>query len=376
VNIPFNKPLVLGSEKDTLAEVIESKSFSANGVFTQKCHQFLEQQLNYKKALLTTSCTAALEMAAQLMGILPDDEVIIPSYAFVTTANAFASKGAKIVFADSQENHPSIDDLTIESLITSKTKAIVALHYGGVACNMEPIMAIAKKHSVWVVEDNAQGVGSTLNGKPLGGIGHMGVLSFHETKNIHCGEGGALLVNADDFSTRAPIVWDMGTNKAEYKIGKVKSYGWVDLGSSYYPSELNAAFLNSQLHELSMVNNTRLTHWRSYFNQFAQLERSGHVKRPQLNVNCKHNAHTFYLLTRSIDDRDELISFLAQKGISATFHFQSLHRSAYFADKHSGAELPNSDRFSNTLVRLPLYHSLLKEEQGFIVDMVYQFYQK
>lgn len=376
MKIPFNKPLVLGNEKDIITDVIESKSFSANGVFTQRCHQFLEQQLKYKKALLTTSCTSALELAAQLIGILPGDEVIIPSYAFVTTANAFASKGAKIVFADSQENHPNIDDQKLESLITAKTKVIVALHYGGVACNMDAIMAVAKKHSVWVVEDNAQGIGSTLNGKPLGGIGHMGALSFHETKNIHCGEGGALLVNSKDFSTRAPIVWDMGTNKADYKMGKVRSYGWVDIGSSYYPSELNAAFLNVQLHELNSVNSKRMSLWTNYYDQFAQLESSGYVKRPELNGDSKHNAHTFYLLTKTVDERDELIAFLAQKEISATFHFQSLHRSAYFAEKYSGQELPNADRFSNTLVRLPIYHSLLKGEQSHIVEMVYQFYQK
>ncbi|MFT4594936.1 MAG: dTDP-4-amino-4,6-dideoxygalactose transaminase [Bacteroidia bacterium] len=374
MKIPFNKPLVLGTEIENVKATVESGSLAANGEFSAKCHQYLEKELHFRKALLTTSCTSALELAALLVDIRPGDEVIVPSYAFVTTANAFATKGAKIVFCDSKKDHPNIDETLIEELITPNTKAIVALHYGGVPCNMDAIVSLASKHGIKVIEDNAQGIGSTYNGKPLGGIGDLGAISFQETKNVHCGEGGALLVNGEGFAKRAPVVWEMGTNKADYRNGKVSSYGWVDVGSSFYPSELNAAYLYSQLNHLGEVTSQRMEIWKRYYDSLADLSTKGHFELPIIPKGITHNAHTFYLTTDSQLKRDALIKVLASKRVSAAFHFQSLHKSAYFTDKHDRRELTNSDRFSNCLVRLPLYHSLtLKEQQYVITEVINHF---
>ncbi len=376
MKIPFNKPLFLGTEKESLFEVLESGHLSANGKFTENCHQILENQIGYRKALLTTSCTSALELAAMLLDVQAGDEIIIPSYAFVTTANAFASRGANVVFADSRKDHPNIDENRIDALISTKTKAIVALHYGGVACNMDAIMSIAQKHNIQVIEDNAQGIGSTFNNKPLGGIGDLGAVSFHETKNVHCGEGGALLVNKAELEQRASVVWDMGTDKEAYKQGKVASYGWVDIGSSFYPSELNAGFLLGQLFRLEEVNAKRMDLWQTYYGGLESLESQGFLTRPKIADYAKHNAHTFYLIVDSKEVRDDLISYLKNKGIFATFHFQSLHTSKYFTTKYSGEELPNADRFSDCLVRLPLYYSLDEKEQEIVISSVQEFYHK
>ena len=374
MQIPFNKPLVLGTEKANIADVLDSGNVAANGSFTKKCHQFLQSELNYDKSFLTTSCTSALELAALLLDIVAGDEVIVPSYAFVTTANAFATKGAKIVFCDSREDNPNIDETAIERLISPKTKAIVALHYGGVACNMDAIMAVAKKHSVAVIEDSAQGIGSFYNGKPLGGIGDVGAISFHETKNVHCGEGGALLVNNAELVERAGVVWDMGTNKADFRLDKVSSYEWVDVGSSFYPSELNAAFLFAQLTELKKVNKKRMELWKVYYSQLSDLGARGLFVLPQILADTLHNAHTFYLVTKSIEERDTLIQSLKEQGISAPFHFQSLHKSAFFSGKHDGPPLSNSDRFSDCLVRLPLYHELRADQQQHVIYSIRKFY--
>lgn len=375
MEIPFNRPLVLGTEQARISEVFESGRFAGNGEFGKRCQTVLQEKLGYKKCLLTTSCTSALEFAALILDIREGDEVIIPSYAFVTTANAFTNRGAKIVFADSRPDHPSIDETKVEGLITAKTKAIVALHYGGVACEMEVLKAIADKHSIHLIEDNAQGIGSLYKDQPLGGIGTIGALSFHDTKNIHCGEGGAILVNDDSFLKRSEVVWDMGTNRKEFQDGKVNSYGWVDLGSSFYPSELNSAFLLGQLERLEEVNAKRLGLWNNYYEEFAELEENGLVERPNIPLYAKHNGHTFYLITRSKDERDELIAFLAAKGIQATFHFQSLHRSKYFADKHNGEALMNSDHFSRTLIRLPMYCGL-DANQECVIETVLEFYKR
>ncbi|MFT4545626.1 MAG: dTDP-4-amino-4,6-dideoxygalactose transaminase [Bacteroidia bacterium] len=374
MQIPFNKPLVLGTEKANITDVLDSGNVAANGSFTKKCHQFLQTELNYDKSFLTTSCTSALELAALLLDIVPGDEVIVPSYAFVTTANAFATKGAKIVFCDSREDNPNIDETAIERLISPKTKAIVALHYGGVPCTMDAIMAVAKKHSVAVIEDNAQGIGSFYNGKPLGGIGDLGAISFHETKNIQCGEGGAFLVNNAELTERASVVWEMGTNKADFRLGKVSSYGWVDVGSSFYPSELNAAFLFAQLSELKKVNEKRMELWNVYYSQLSDLGNQGFFKLPQILEGAVHNAHTFYLVTNSKEERNKLIRGLAEEGISAPFHFQSLHKSAFFEDKYDGPSLSNSDRFSDCLMRLPLYHELRADQQQYVISSVRKFY--
>ncbi len=375
MNVIFNKPLVLGTEQELLGQVIASGQFSANGEYTRKCHQILENELNYRKALLTTSCTSALELSALLLNIGLGDEVIIPSYAFVTTANVFANRGAKIVFADSREDNPNINEAQISGLITSKTKAIVALHYGGVACNMTEIVAIARKHNIAVIEDNAQGIGSTYQGSPLGGIGDLGAISFHETKNVHCGEGGALLVNNQSLINKADVAWDMGTNKADYKAGKVDSYGWVATGSSYYPSELNAAFLFSQLQKLSSVNEQRLMLWNQYDRGLENLEANGVIKRPLIPENTTHNAHTFYLVLNNRKERDGLITFLAEQGIGAPFHFQSLHQSPYFKDQYEGPELRNSDQYTDCLIRLPLHHGLRPNELEYVVNNVQAYYK-
>lgn len=358
MKIPFNRPLILGSEQALINEVFESGRFAGNGSFGSRCQKELEENFGYKKCLLTTSCTSALEFAALILDIGEGDEVIIPSYAFVTTANAFANRGAKIVFADSRSDHPNIDEKKVEELITPKTKAIVALHYGGVSCEMDVLKAIADKYSIYLIEDNAQGIGSYYRDQPLGGIGTIGALSFHDTKNIHCGEGGAILVNDDSLLRRSEVVWDMGSNRKEFKDGKVNSYGWVDLGSSFYPSELNSAFLLAQLELLEEVTTKRLGIWNNYYKAFQGLEEKGLVERPSVPPYTEHNGHTFYLITSSKDERDKLISFLSEQGIQATFHFQSLHRSKYFTNKYKGEALLNSDRLSDTLVRLPLYHGL------------------
>jgi dTDP-4-amino-4,6-dideoxygalactose transaminase len=374
MEIPFNRPLILGTEQTQISKVFESGRFAGNGDFGKRCQQELEKQFGYQKCLLSTSCTSALEFAALILDIGAGDEVIVPSYAFVTTANAFANRGAKIVFADSREDHPSIDENKVEELITPKTKAIVALHYGGVACAMDKLKAIAVNNSVHLVEDNAQGIGSYYKNQPLGGLGTLGALSFHETKNIHCGEGGAILINHPELNSRAEIVWDMGTNRQEFKDGKANSYGWVDVGSSFYPSALNSAILLAQLSEVENVNTKRRGLWKMYFEAFEELEKQGKVKRPIIPEYSLHNGHTFYLVTESKHCRDKLISYLAEAGISATFHFQSLHQSNYFMGKHQGKELPNADSFSNRLVRLPLFYNLTKTEQMIVVQEVERFF--
>lgn len=375
MKIPFNQPLVVGTEEPAISEVFATKKFSGNGGFGKRCQVQLEKQFGYKKALLTTSCTSALEFAALILNIGVGDQVIVPSYAFVTTANAFANRGAEIVFADSRADHPSIDETQVERLITSKTKAIVALHYGGVSCEMDTLKAITDKHSIHIIEDNAQGIGSTYKGKVLGGIGTLGALSFHETKNIHCGEGGAILINDPTLISRAEIVWDMGTNRQEFKDGKVDNYGWVDLGSSFYPSALNASFLLAQLPEAKKVNTVRVNLWNNYYAAFEDLENEGKVQRPKIPTFSNHNGHTFYLITESKNQRDGLISHLANNGIAATFHFQALHLSDYFSSKYAGKELPNATLFTNRLVRLPLYFDLSKYNQYAVIEAVNNFFQ-
>lgn len=374
MKIPFNRPLVLGAEEAMISKVFETGKFSGNSDFGQQCHHQLEQLFGYKKVLLTTSCTSALEFAALLLRIEKGDEVIIPSYAFVTTANAFVNRGATVVFADSRADHPSIDETKIEQLITPKTKAIVALHYGGVACEMDTLKAICTKHGAYLIEDSAQGIGSYYKNQALGGIGTLGALSFHETKNIHCGEGGAVLVNEPSLIPRAEIVWDMGTNRKAFIKGDVNSYGWVDTGSSFYPSAFNTAFLLAQLNLIEKVTAKRLALWNTYMDAFKTLEKQGIVHCPKVPRYASHNGHTFYLLTESKQQRDKLISYLLKKGITATFHFQSLHQSPYFSDKYMGKGLPHADVFTNQLVRLPLFYGLTEMEQETVIKEVKQFY--
>lgn len=374
MQVPFNRPLVIGTEQENVLDAISSGHTSANGKYTQLCSTMLEG-MGYQKALLTTSCTSALEMAALLLDIGPGDEIIIPSYAFVTTANAFATKGATIVFADSLTDHPNVDSAEVERLVTPKTKAIVALHYGGVSCDMGVIIQTAEKHGIAVIEDNAQGIGSKYLSKPLGSIGDFGAVSFHDSKNVHCGEGGAIFVNRKNRNERADVVWDKGTNRKAFQNGKVNQYGWVDLGSSYYPSELNAAFLAAQLKELEKVNSERKNLWDKYHSKLESLEKQGVLKRPNVPGYATHNAHIYYLETKNKAERDNLIEWLKKQGIGSAFHFQSLHKSPYFKNQYNGPQLPNSDRFSDTLVRLPLYFDL-GEKQELVIEKVLAYYQQ
>jgi dTDP-4-amino-4,6-dideoxygalactose transaminase len=356
--IPFNKPYLCGKETKYIEQAVKSGKISGDGIFTQKCHKFFQQRYGFKKCLLTSSCTDALEMAAILCDIQPGDEVIVPSYTFVSTANAFVLRGAKVVFSDSRSDHPGIDESKIEKLITPRTKVIVIVHYGGVACDMDVIMDIALRHNLLVVEDAAQAIDSFYKGRPLGGIGHFGCFSFHETKNIQCGEGGMLVVNDERFNKRAEIIWEKGTNRAEFFRGEVNKYGWVDIGSSFLPSEITAAFLYAQLENLEEIQYRRKQIWELYFEGLKSLELKELIKLPFIPDYASKNGHLFYIVCPTSIFRANLIAKLWKKEIQCVFHYLSLHSSPYFANKYKGGDLPCSDHYSNTLVRLPLFFEL------------------
>lgn len=375
MNIPFNKPYLTGKETQYIEQAVKSGKISGNGMFTQKCHKFFEERYGFKKCLLTTSCTDALEMAAILLNIQPGDEVIMPSYTFVSTANAFVLRGAKIVFADSRSDHPGIDEDRIEELITPKTKAIVPVHYAGVACDMDKIMDIANRHSLFVVEDAAQAIDSFYTNKdgiknPLGGIGHLAAFSFHETKNIISGEGGMLVINDPQFEKRAEIIWEKGTNRAAFWRGEVNKYGWVDIGSSFLPSEITAAFLWAQLENLDDIQKKRKTIWNNYWQGLKDWAEDFDVQLPFLPNYSSNNAHLFYLVCKNLEQRTALISKMKGNNILAVFHYLSLHKSPFYQDKHDGRELPESDRYSDCLVRLPFYYELTKKDIHFIIQLL------
>lgn len=343
-------------------QAVNSGKISGNGIFTKKCQQFFEEKYGFKKALLTTSCTDALEMCAILCDVEPGDEVIVPSYTFVSSALAFVRQGAKIVFADSYADQPNIDPEKLESLITPRTKVIVPVHYAGVACDMGRIMEIAEKHNILVVEDAAQSIDSYYKGRPLGGIGHMAAFSFHETKNIIAGEGGLLAINDDRFIRRAEIIWEKGTNRAEFFRGEVNKYGWVDTGSSFLPSEIVAAFLWAQLENIEMIQEKRKSLWEEYYRLLTPLAEQGKIQLPVVPDYATNNGHMFYIVCSSLEERTRLITCLKEQGIGAVFHYLSLHASPYYQDKHDGRELPNCDRFADCLVRLPMYYELEVEK--------------
>lgn len=357
-SIPFNKPFLTGKELEYIRQAVEAGKISGNGAFTQNCQRLLEQRYGFRKALLTTSCTDALEMAAMLAGIGPGDEVIVPSFTFVSTAVAFVRQGAKIVFADSDLDHPNLNMDKVAALITSRTKVLVVVHYAGVACDMDAAMALAEKHGLLVIEDAAQAIDATYKGRPLGGIGHFGCFSFHETKNVISGEGGALVINDDRFPHRAEIIWEKGTNRAEFFRGEVNKYGWVDIGSSFLPSEITAAFLYAQLEQLDAIQTKRKTLWTAYRAGLFDLAKQGRIKLPALPLYASNNAHMFYIVCASLDERTALIAYLKAKGILAVFHYLSLHKSPFYAPLYNGPELPNTDRFSDCLLRLPMYYDL------------------
>lgn len=362
--IPFNKPYLTGKETHYIYDAVNSGKISGNGKYTQKCQNFFEEKYGFKKALLTTSCTDALEMAAILANIEPGDEVIVPSFTFVSTAIAFVRQGAKIVFADSYENNPNIDADKIEALITDKTKAIVPVHYAGVACDMDKIMELADKYNLLVIEDAAQAIDSYYTGKDnvkrsLGSIGHLAAFSFHETKNIISGEGGMLTINDDEFINRAEVIWEKGTNRSEFFRGEVNKYGWVDTGSSFLPSEIIAAFLWAQIENIDVIQDKRKTLWNCYFQNLSQSEL---IQLPLIPEYATNNAHMFYLTTKNIDVRNALILKLKENGFHAVFHYISLHSSPYYNEKHDGRAIINSDMFTECLVRLPLFFELEENE--------------
>ena len=375
--IPFNKPFLTGKEVHYMYQAVYTGKLSGNGVFTKKCQQFFEEKYGFKKAIMTTSGTDALEMAAILCDVKPGDEVIVPSYTFVSSALAFVRQGARIIFADSCKDNPNIDVDKIEALITPKTKVIVPVHYAGVACNMDKIMDIANRHNLFVVEDAAQAIDSYYKGKPLGGIGHFGCFSFHETKNVTAGgEGGLLCVNDERFIRRAEIIWEKGTNRAEFFRGMVNKYGWVDTGSSFLPSEINSAFLWAQLESLDTIQARRKEIWNMYHEGLKDLAAKGCFSMPDMPDFATNNAHMFYIVCRNLEERTKLIAYLKENEVLAVFHYLSLHLSEYYKEHHVGEipELPNCDRFADCLVRLPMFFELADENIKLINSEILKFY--
>ena len=366
---PFNKPYLTGKETHYIYDAVNSGKISGNGKYTRLCQEFFEKRYGFKKCLLTTSCTDALEMAAILLNIEAGDEVILPSYTFVSTANAFALRGAKLVFADSCSEHPNIDSNKIESLVTSRTKVIVVVHYAGVACDMDIIMDIAERHNLFVVEDAAQAIDSFYKGKPLGSIGHLGAFSFHETKNITSGEGGMLNINKEQFIKRAEIIWEKGTNRSAFFRGEIDKYGWMDIGSSFLPSEIVSAFLYAQLEQLDNIQKKRKNIWQTYHQAFFSFN-NNRFDIPSIPEFSTNNAHMYYLICKSEKIRRELIKTLKNNNIGAVFHYLPLHSSPYYLDKHDGRNLPNCDNYSDCLVRLPLYYDLNEEKQDLIIKSI------
>ncbi len=373
--ILFNKPQIVGKELSYINQAIQSGSTSGNHQFTKKCNLFFKQKYQFTQNLLTTSCTDALEMAALLLEIKEGDEIIIPSYTFSSTANAFILKGANIVFADSYPNNPNINADTIEALITPKTKAIVVVHYAGLACDMDAILSIAKKYNLLVIEDAAQAIDSYYNNKPLGSIGDFGALSFHQTKNIVCGEGGLLIVNNPNFTKRAEIIWEKGTNRASFIRGEIKKYEWVDVGASYLLSDVLAAYLYAQLEQVDQIQAKRKKIWNYYFNHLKELEQFN-IQLPEVPTFASTNGALFYLVMNSMKERKALISYLKLHKINAVFHYQSLHKSPYYKNKHDGRPLPNADRFTDCLLRLPLYYDLSEEDQNYVIEKIFKFFKR
>ena len=382
--INFNQPHLTGKEAHYMYEAVFAGKLSGNGKFTKRCQAWFEERYGFRKTLLTTSGTDALEMCAMLCDLKPGDEVIVPSYTFVSTALAFLREGAKVVFADSMQRNPNLDAETLEALITPKTKVIVPVHYAGVACDMDAIMTVAEKHDLLVVEDAAQAIDSYYlsrkskveSQKPLGGIGHLAAFSFHETKNITAGgEGGLLVVNDERFVRRAEIIWEKGTNRAEFFRGEVNKYGWVDMGSSFLPSEVNAAFLWAQLENIDDIQAKRKSLWDKYYDRLAPVAAKGAFTLPDIPSYATNNAHMFYIVLPSLEARTAFIKYLKENGVGAVFHYLSLHSSEYYKSRHDGRALPQCDRYADCLVRLPLFYDLTIEEVNHICDLIDTYFQ-
>ncbi len=397
MKINFNQPHLTGKEAHYMYEAVFAGKLSGNGKFTKACQAWFEQRYGFRKCLLTSSGTDALEMCAMLCDLKPGDEVIVPSYTFVSTALAFLREGAKVVFADSMKRNPNLDAESLEALITPRTRVIVPVHYAGVACDMDAIMAVAKKHNLLVVEDAAQAIDSYYRSSnpltsnpltsnpltPLGGIGHLAAFSFHETKNITAGgEGGLLVVNDERFVRRAEIIWEKGTNRAEFFRGEVNKYGWVDMGSSFLPAEINAAFLWAQLENLDDIQAKRKALWNCYYERLSLLGENLRKEAgvapftlPDIPDYATNNAHMFYLVLPSLEARTALLAYLKEHEVYAVFHYLSLHSSPYYHDKHDGRVLPECDRYADCLVRLPLFYDLQMEDVNHICDLIEAYYR-
>ena len=375
--ISFNVHPYIGKEQDYIMDAINAHKICGDGQFTKKCNAWIEEKMGAHKALLTTSGSTALDMAAILTDVGPGDEVILPSFTFVSTANAFVLRGAKLVFVDIRPDTQNIDEKLIEEAITDKTKVIAPVHYAGVGCEMDTIMDIAKRHNLLVVEDAAQGVNAFYKGRGLGSIGDFGCYSFHETKNYSMGEGGALLIRDDDKAERAEIIREKGTDRSKFLRGAIDKYTWVDMGSSYLPSEMNAAYLFAQLEEAEMINENRLASWNAYYELLRPLADDGRIILPVIPEECRHNAHMFYIKTRDIEERTALASFLKENGILAVFHYVPLH-SAPAGTKFGrfcGEDKYTTNTFER-LLRLPMYYGLKPEEVEYIADKIKEFYAK
>lgn len=374
--ISFNVPPFIGTEFDHIKTAIQNEHLSGDGIFTKKCSQWMCEHFQTAHTLLTTSCTHALEMAALLCDIQPGDEVILPSYTFVSTADAFVQRGASLVFVDIRPDTMNIDEELIEAAITEKTKAIVPVHYAGVSCEMDKIMELANRYNLKVVEDAAQGFGSTYKGKSLGTIGHFGCFSFHETKNYSMGEGGALLFNDDAYLEKAEICREKGTNRSKFFRGQIDKYTWVDYGSSYLPSELNAAYLWGQLEQWKRIADDRMASYSYYYDKLLPLEKQGKLELPKVPEHCIHNAHMFYLKLKDLKERTDFIQFMKEKNIMTVFHYVPLHSAP--AGKKFG-RFHGTDRYttkeSERLVRLPMYYGLTDEDQAYITACIYDFFR-
>lgn len=373
--IPFSKPYLTGKEIHYIQDALAARKLSGDGGFTKQCHQLFQEKFGFRRSLLTTSCTAALEMSAILLDIQPDDEVILPSYTFPSTATAFALRGAKLIFIDSRTDEPNIDAEKIAAAVTSRTRAIVVVHYAGVACDMDAIQAIASAAGIPVIEDAAQAIDSYYRGKPLGTLGTLSAFSFHETKNISSGEGGLLVINDEQYDLRAEIIREKGTNRAAFFRNEVDKYGWVDVGSSYLPSDILAAFLLAQLQEVEKIQAERLRAWHRYQQNLMYGAEQGWFSLPVIPDYATNNAHMFYLLCRNLNERTALMAALKEQKIFTAFHYLSLHNSPYYVNKHDGRLLKNSDRYADTLLRLPLFVELANDDIDKISDLIFNSFK-
>jgi dTDP-4-amino-4,6-dideoxygalactose transaminase len=371
MRVPFNKPHVTGRELEYIQQAVQNHHLSGNGPFTRQCQAWIEDRVGCPRALLTHSCTAALEMAALLTEVGPGDEVIMPSFTFVSTANAFALRGARPVFVDVRPDTLNLDESKVEAAITDRTRAIVPVHYAGVACEMDTLCAVAARHTLFIVEDAAQGVMATYKGRPLGSIGHAAALSFHETKNVTAGEGGALIVNAPEWTERAEVLWEKGTNRTQFARGEVDKYSWIDLGSSYLPSEISAAFLWAQFEHATAITEKRLALWRRYHEVLAPFEEDGLLRRPIVPDDCAHNAHMYYVLVAEPSQRARLLSTLDEHGINAVSHYVPLHTAP--AGRRFGrvsGSLEVTERVAAQLVRLPLWFDMTEGNISAVIDAI------